>query len=237
VLEEKLAIIFKEFGIDKTGDVLDSAQAGEIFENIFTSAILNPDDIEQSIDHTMVKLKKDMDTIREESAVYGISEELDIKAVQLLRFHPLSYWIERMTICYLRAQGGKSIKKRSWWELHWPDNTVNKKVVFNSKDALQYAGTNLLNLENPKIKSLALQIPQIEKPQPIPRVNISNLPKDLDGYWGLFEIRISSQIGTQTSQLRTPTMRREFLSVFSTEDGKVYLPILLLKIEQGETHE
>jgi len=224
VLEEKLAIIFKEFGIDKTGDVLDSAQAGEIFENIFTSAILNPDDIEQSIDHTMVKLKEDMDTIREESAVYGISEDLDINAAQLLRSHPLSYWIERMTTCYLRTQGGRSIKKRSWWELHWPDNTVNKKVVFNSKDALQYAGTNLLNLENPKVKSLALQIPQIADFQPIPRVNILNLPKDLDGYWGLFEIRISSQIRTQTSQLRTPIMRREFLSVFSTEDGKVYLP-------------
>jgi len=28
VLEEKLAVIFEEFGIDKTGDVLDSAQAG-----------------------------------------------------------------------------------------------------------------------------------------------------------------------------------------------------------------
>src|SRR5690606_17003954 len=40
VLEEKLSVIFKEFGIDKTGDVLDSAQAGELFEDVFTSAIL-----------------------------------------------------------------------------------------------------------------------------------------------------------------------------------------------------
>lgn len=224
VLEEKLAIIFKEFGNDKTGDVLDSAQAGEIFENIFTSAIMNPDDIEQSIDHTMVRIKEEMEVIREESAVYGISEELDINAAQRLRTHPLPYWIERMITSYLTVQGGKSIKKQFWWELHWPDSTVNKKVVFNSKDALQYAGTNLLNLENPKIKSLVLQIPQIGKSQPIPWVDISNLPKDLDGYWGLFEIRISSQIRTQTSQLRTPTMRRKFLSVFSTKDGKVYLP-------------
>jgi len=224
VLEEKLSIIFKKFGIDKTGDVLDSAQAGEIFEDIFTSEILNPDEIEQSVDHSLARIKQEMDVIQEESAVYSISEELDIHAAQRLRSHPLPHWIERMITSYLRAQGGKSIRKRFWWELHWPDNTVDKKVVFNSKDALQYAGTNLLNLENPKVKGLALQIPQMAKSQPIPRVNISNLPNDLKGYWGLFEIRISSQIGIQDSQLRTPTMRRGFLSVFSTEEGKIYLP-------------
>ena len=35
VLEEKLAIILDEFGIDKTGDVLDSAQAGQMFDDLF----------------------------------------------------------------------------------------------------------------------------------------------------------------------------------------------------------
>ena len=38
VLEQKLSVIFDEFGIDKTGDVLDSAQAGELFEDVFASA-------------------------------------------------------------------------------------------------------------------------------------------------------------------------------------------------------
>ncbi|MDA3917248.1 MAG: helicase-related protein [Deltaproteobacteria bacterium] len=224
ILEEKLSVIFKEFGIDKTGDVLDSARAGEIFENIFTSAILSPDDIEQSIDQTMVEIKQEMGAIREESAIYGISEELDINAAQRLRSHPLPYWIEKMITSYIKIKGGESIQKRFWWELHWPDNTVEKKVVFNSKDALKYAGTNLLNLENPKVKNLALQIPQVIKSQPIPRTGILNLPKDLDGYWGLFEIRISSQGRSHNSQLRAPIFHRGFLSVFSTEDGKVYLP-------------
>ena len=40
MLEQKLSVIFDEFGIDKTGDVLDSAQAGELFEDVFASAIL-----------------------------------------------------------------------------------------------------------------------------------------------------------------------------------------------------
>jgi SNF2 family DNA or RNA helicase len=50
VLEQKLSIILEEFGIDKTGDVLDSAQAGELFEGVFASAVLDPENIETSID-------------------------------------------------------------------------------------------------------------------------------------------------------------------------------------------
>ncbi len=50
VLEEKLAVIFEEFGIDKTGDVLDSAQAGQIFDGLYVEAILNPDDVDTSVD-------------------------------------------------------------------------------------------------------------------------------------------------------------------------------------------
>ncbi|SVE15144.1 uncharacterized protein METZ01_LOCUS467998, partial [marine metagenome] len=45
VLEEKLAIILQEFGVDKTGDVLDSAQAGQIFEDLYVEAILHPESV------------------------------------------------------------------------------------------------------------------------------------------------------------------------------------------------
>ena len=34
VLEEKLAVILEEFGVDKTGDVLDSAEAGVLFDRL-----------------------------------------------------------------------------------------------------------------------------------------------------------------------------------------------------------
>ena len=50
VLEAKLAIILEEFGIDKTGDVLDSAQAGQIFDDLYVDAILNPEKTIAEID-------------------------------------------------------------------------------------------------------------------------------------------------------------------------------------------
>ena len=56
VLEQKLSVIFEEFGIDKAGDVLDSAGAGKLFEDVLTSAISNPDDIEASVEQTMTRI-------------------------------------------------------------------------------------------------------------------------------------------------------------------------------------
>ncbi|WZB69127.1 hypothetical protein WJ968_20770 [Achromobacter xylosoxidans] len=106
VLEQKLSVIFDEFGIDKTGDVLDSAQAGEMFEDVFASAILNPDGIETSVDHTVARLRDEIQQVREASAIYGISEEPDVQAAERLRSHPLPHWVERMTVGYLNSHGG-----------------------------------------------------------------------------------------------------------------------------------
>lgn len=91
VLEQKLSVIFDEFGIDKTGDVLDSAQAGELFEDVFASAILNPDGIETSVDHTVARLRDEIQQVREASAIDGISEEPDVQAAERLRSHPLPH--------------------------------------------------------------------------------------------------------------------------------------------------
>jgi len=93
VLEQKLLVIFEEFGIDKTGDVLDSAQAGELFEDVFASAILNPNGIETSVDHTVARFRDEIQQVRESSAIYGISEELDVQTAECLRSHPLPHWV------------------------------------------------------------------------------------------------------------------------------------------------
>lgn len=224
VLEEKLAIIFNEFGIDKTGDILDSAKAGELFEDIFTSAIINPDDIQSSIDQTLTEMRAQIDEIREASAVYSISEKLDIEAAQRLRGHPLPFWIENMVLAYLVSSGGSTIKKRNGWELCWPDGSIEKKVTFQPKDAFDHSGVTLLNLENPKIKGIAAQIPQVFKSTPIPVVEIEDFPPNLEGAWGLFEIRITTTANFQNSKIRIPFNRKGFISVFSTPDGKIYLP-------------
>jgi len=224
VLEQKLSVIFEEFGIDKTGDVLDSAQAGELFEEVFTDAILNPAGIETSVEHTMARIRDEIREARESSGILGISDEPDIQAAECLRSHPLPHWVERMTVSYLNSHGGQANRKRSWWELTWPDGKNQQKCVFSARDAERYADATLLNLENNQIRGLALNLPQIAAGQPLPCVGIESLPENLSGLWGLFEIRLQAGIQQQSQFIRIPLVRRRYVSVFITDEGKVYLP-------------
>ena len=224
VLEQKLSVIFDEFGIDKTGDVLDSAQAGELFEDVFASAILNPDDIETSVDHTVARLRDEIQQVREASAIYGFSEEPDVQAAERLRSHPLPHWVERMTVGYLNSHGGAASRKRSWWDLNWPDGQEHRKAVFNAREADRLTDATLLNLENSRVRGLALNQPQIAAGQPLPCVSVIGLPASISGLWGLFEIRLQAGMHQKTQLLRIPMVRRGYVSVFLSEEGKLFLP-------------
>ena len=224
VLEQKLSVIFDEFGIDKTGDVLDSAQAGEMFEDVFASAILNPDSIEESVDNTVTWLRNEIHQARESSAVYGISEEPDVQAAERLRSHPLPHWVERMTVGYLNSHGGAANRKRSWWDLNWPDGQAHRKAVFNAREADRLTDATLLNLENSRVRGLALNLPQIAPGQPLPCVSVNGLPASISGLWGLFEVRLQAGLHQKTQLLRIPMVRRGYVSVFLSEEGKLFLP-------------
>lgn len=224
VLEQKLSVIFDEFGIDKTGDVLDSAQAGELFEDVFASAILNPDGIETSVDHTVARIRDEIQQVRESSAIYGISEEPDVQTAERLRSHPLPHWVERMTVGYLNSHGGAASRKRSWWDLNWPDGQEHRKAVFSAREADRLTDATLLNLENSRVRGLALNLPQVAAGQPLPCVTVSGLPASISGLWGLFEIRLQAGMHQKTQLLRIPMVRRGYVSVFLSEEGKLFLP-------------
>lgn len=224
VLEQKLSVIFHEFGIDKTGDVLDSAQAGELFEEVFASAILNPDGIETAVNNTVALIRDEIQQVRESSAIYGISEEPDLQAAERLRSHPLPHWVERMTAGYLNSHGGAATKKRSWWDLNWPDGQEYRKCVFSAREADRLTDALLLNLENSRVRGLALNLPQVAAGQPLPCVTIGGLPSSISGMWGLFEIRLQAGMYQKTQSLRIPMVRRGYVSVFLSEEGKLFLP-------------
>lgn len=224
VLEQKLSVIFAEFGIDKTGDVLDSAQAGALFDDVFVTAILNPEGIETSVGHTVARLRDEIQKARETSSIYGISDEPDIQAAERLRSHPLPHWVERMTVGYLNSHGGAASRKHSWWDLNWPDGYGHRKAVFNTREADRLSDATLLNLENSRVRGLALSLPQVVAGQLLPCVIVGGLPASLSGFWGLFEIRLQAGMCNKTQLMRIPMVRRGYLSVFLSEEGKLFLP-------------
>lgn len=224
VLEQKLAVIFEEFGIDKTGDVLDSAQAGELFEEAFAAAILDPESIERTAEHTTTQIRDEIRKARESSSPLGASAEPDIRSAEQLRLHPLSTWLERMTVSYLNGYGGKAEHKHSAWELSWPDSERFTKCVFSVRDAESTPDAELITLENSRIRGLALNLPMIAAGEPIPVVAINGLPPEIEGAFGLFEIRAQSGLVSGGRLIRVPLARRCYLGVFVDEQDRVFLP-------------
>jgi hypothetical protein len=162
--------------------------------------------------------------VKESSSIYDISDEPDVSVAERLRSHPLPHWVERMTLSYLKAYGGDVNQKRSWWDLTWPDGQTFKKCVFTSQEAERLSDTKLLNLENNRVRGLALNLPQINSGQPLPCVSMTSLPSTISGLWGLFEIRIQAGLHRKSNLLRIPSVRRRYTSVFLSEEGKLFLP-------------
>lgn len=224
VLERKLAVIFDEFGIDKTGDVLDSAEAGEVFEEAFAAGILDPEGIENAAEQAAARLRDEIFRTREASPLYGISAEPDVNAAERLRSHPLPHWVERMTVGFLNAHGGAAERKLFWWDLAWPDGLKQPKAVFSAAEAARLTGAALLNLENSRVRGLALNLPWNAPGLPVPRIGLGGLPEGVSGAWGLFEIRLLAGTRSDTRFLRIPAMRRGYAAVFLSDAGKLFLP-------------
>lgn len=214
VLEQKLAVIFQEFGIDKTGDVLDSAQAGRIFDDLYVEAILNPDRLEYVVDNVVTRLQEQVQEARESAAVLGTAGDLDPGEAQRLLDHPLPHWVERMTVSYLKAQGGRAERKDRVWDLTWPDGERYRAVVFTGKDAAEVPTARHLTLEVAKIRGLAMRLPRFVPGQPVAVVSIPGVGVEIRGLWSLWRIAVTV----------ADWHRHRIMPLFLAENGKVYVP-------------
>jgi superfamily II DNA or RNA helicase len=214
VLEQKLAVIFEEFGIDKTGDVLDSAQAGRMFDEMYVEAILKPEKMEESVESVVACLQEQAREARTTVSVLGVTEDLEPGEAQRLLTHPLPHWVERMTVSYLKAHGGQAERKSGSWNLTWPDGETYENVVFTTKEAERLPAARHLTLEEPKVRGLAMRLPRFAPGQPISIVLIPGLSGEVQGVWSLWRIAIATMEWN----------RRRIMPLFLADNGMVYMP-------------
>lgn len=214
VLEQKLAVIFAEFGIDKASDVLDSAQAGQIFDDLYVEAILHPEEVERSVEKAANLIEGQARELRASASILGAAEELDPTEAQRLMTHPLSYWVERMTVSHIRSRRGEAERLRGGWRLKWPDGTEDHDVIFIGKDAEKAPASKHLTLEDPRIRGLAMRLPRVAPGQPVPVIGLSGLPVDVRGAWSLWRIAIQTDEWSQ----------RRIMSLFVNDDGRTLAP-------------
>lgn len=212
VLEDKLATILDEFGVDKTQDVLDSAESGTIFEKLYAQAILNPGDIERNIDQLIEEVREQAQQEIAGRSYYG-ETALDPTLAQQLSSHPLPFWVERMATAYLRCEGGKVERDLFSYSLEWPDGSRMERVAFHSRDA-QDKGLQHVSLEDPRIRHLVEQLPRVVSTEPIPCVRFASLPAEVVGYWSLWRIAIDK------NSLRDV----KIIPIFHHDDGRNLVP-------------
>jgi hypothetical protein len=98
------------------------------------------------------------------------------------------------------------------------------KCTFSSSVAEFNTDVSLLNLEDNKIRGLALNLPVIASGQPIPCISIDELSPSISGLWGLFEIRLLAGTHNNSHTMTIPQIRRRYVSVFVSDEGKLFLP-------------
>lgn len=67
---EKLATILREFGVDKTGDVLDSHEAGSRFEELARTALIHPERFESETERLLAEIRKQARAALENRQIY-----------------------------------------------------------------------------------------------------------------------------------------------------------------------
>ena len=218
VLEEKLETILLEFGVDKAGDVLDSVQAGALFDDLYMDTLIEPDDWETKIETVVDKVRSSASDIKESMALFSPEEPLDPDAAEKLLSHPLPFWVEKMTLSYLTANGGGYEKPQDspigTWTLTWPDGKTMEEVFFALRENMAQTSGKYLSLENSKIRGLCMNLPRFVPGQPIPYVSRSGLSPDIKGFWSLWSISL------QTAQWN----QQKILALFIHKDGRNLIP-------------
>ncbi len=213
VLEEKLAVILNDFGIDKTGDVLDSAQAGQIFDDLYIETLINPESLNTKVEEVVSRVQQQLVTAKESSAIYKTNEKLDTGTAQQLIDHPIPHWVERMTINYLAAHNGIAQKDKTW-NLTFPTGEQLNNVVFTATEAATLPDATHLTLEDARIRGIVMVKTSFAQGQPIPCITIPTLPADVRGFWSLWRLTIYTDDWNQ----------QRIMPLFLNNTGRVFLP-------------
>ena len=151
VLEEKLQTILEEFGVDKTSDVLDSTQAEADFTRFHISALLNPSQIESEAEELVARLREGISLESRNLILDDV--ERDASQAQMLEAHPMPFWVEKLVIHAVRAEGGSAEKTLTGWNLRWKDGT-EMRIPKSCDFGYDGIGAQRITLEHPRVRAI-----------------------------------------------------------------------------------
>jgi hypothetical protein len=222
VLEDKLAVILEEFGVDKTSDVLDSAEAAHMFDNLYVDALLYPDRIAQSVEQVAETIKARAGEAHSKNTMLASGDGLSPDEARNALNQPLADWVERMTENFLDAFGGKYEAELDCLRIQWPGETQMRRYALPTRTGTPPPKTELLRLDHPKVRGILSRLPRFVPGMPIPALRFPSLPAGITGLWSLWEISIVTQ----------DRQKRRMLPLFVHDDGRMLVPTARFLWEQ-----
>ena len=222
VLEEKLALIAAEFGVDKASDVMDSVEAEPIFDELFVHGLQDPNSIEQECDAVIGQVREKIRDAQKSTQLLSDTSKLDADDARKWRDHPAQFWLERAITTGLPARGGAAVKDGKAWRVKWVDGSESSRVCFDARTAEESPELEWITLEDPRARALINELPRWVAGQPFPCVRIDGLPDTVLGVWSLWEISLTSS--QNSPNFADSGTRKRFLPVFAADDGRTYVP-------------
>jgi superfamily II DNA or RNA helicase len=218
VLEAKLEVIAQQFGVDKASDVMDSADAEPLFDELFVHGLQNPGEIEQKCDAVVEQLRETLAESKKNSDLLSDAHELEAEDARKWRDHPAQFWLERAITAGLTARGGSATKSGQAWRVKWSDGSESAQVCFDARTADENPEIEWVTLEDPRARAIISELPRFVAGQPLPVTRVTGLPDSVRGIWSLWEISLNF------SNVTEGLSRKRYLPIFTNEDGRAFIP-------------
>lgn len=155
VITEKLDLILRELGIDKTSDVLDSTIDNKKITHLHLQSLLNPQLFEHQSEQWLYDIRKKLLDYRSTARALPVTDpnEITAKSAADVKYSPLPVWLENMLDQYAVSKGGK-IEKMT-------DSTVRYNIggervwgTFDSSALGENPAVELISLQHPLVKNV-----------------------------------------------------------------------------------
>jgi len=214
VLEEKLQVIAREFGIDKAADVMDSVEADPLFDELYVQGLQHPEAIEQACDAVVAQLRSTLAESQPHCDLLAADHDLDADDARKWRDHPAQFWLERAITRGLTARGGSAARDGNAWRVKWPDGSESAPACFDARSADEHPELEWVTMEDPRARAVISELPRFVAGQPLAVIRVTGLPDAVRGIWSLWEIGLAAE----------GLSRRRFLPVFVNEEGRPLVP-------------
>lgn len=236
VLEEKLAVILAELGIDKTSDVLDSADAEALFDQVYVNALLKPETIENKVREVAQSLSERASDAVSTRSLLGGDVPLDTATIEEMRSRPIQRWVHRMAAAYIRFNGCQWSESSGRIACKWPDGTAEE---FSTEEGSE----NPLDLQHPRVREMCQRIPIQPDNGETAKAALPDLPGHLSGTWSLWQIvvrgrewrrhRLFPLFVTDAGQVLHPSAQRIWEQIM---DGRFELQSTCANLGTGHSH-